>query len=223
MIKLIIFDWDDTFTLGSTDGYLACYHEAIVSVGIHLSPEEEKERVFPTWGTTHIRGIEALLNDNPELVPLAVKKYEECFFGDTFTNALHIVPGSVELLSRLAGRYTLAVATGGHPKLLREHIFPRFHIPDVFAQIISGYDLDDPMKGKPHPHIPEIIMKTQGVKPEETIIVGDAKNDVLMAQAAGIEPVLVLTGHTTRQEAEAMGVKYIIEDVTKLEDILKQL
>lgn len=223
MIKLIIFDWDDTFTLGSTEGYFACYHEAIVSVGVHLTPEEERARVFPTWGTTHVRGIEALLVDNPELVPAAVKKYEEAFFGDTFTNVLHLVPGSVELLNRLAGHYILTVATGGHPKLLKEHIFPKFHIPNVFAQIVSGYDLDDPMKGKPHPHIPETIMRVQNVKPEETIVVGDAKNDILMARAAGAEPVVVLTGHTTRQEAEELGVKYIIEDVTKLEDVLVQL
>src|SRR5690348_8641534 len=108
MIKLIIFDWDDTFTLGATDGYFACYHEAIVSVGIHLSSEEEKARVFPTWGTTHVKGIEALLRDKPELVPAAVKKYEECFFGETFVNALHLVPGSVELLNRLAKHYVLA-------------------------------------------------------------------------------------------------------------------
>lgn len=222
MIKLIIFDWDDTFTLGATDGYLACYHEALISVGIYLSAEEERARVLPTWGTSHVKGLEALLPDNPELVLEAVKKYEEYFFGDTFTNALQIIPGSVDLLKRLAGKYTLAIATGLHPKILKEHVFPRFHVPNVFAEIISSYDLDDPGKGKPHPHMPETIMQSLGIKPEETILVGDGKNDILMARAAKITPVLVLTGHTTRREGEEMGVKYIIEDVTKLEDVLEQ-
>jgi phosphoglycolate phosphatase-like HAD superfamily hydrolase len=223
MIKLIIFDWDDTFTTGATQGYLACYHEAITSVGAHLSPDEEKARVFPTWGTGHVKGIEALLKDQPHLVPAAAAKWEEAVYGDTFVNSLHLVPGSIGLLTRLAKKYTLAVATGGDSTLLRGRIFPKFQIPDVFAQIMSTYELDDPMKGKPHPHMPETIMQTQGVKPEETILVGDAKNDVLMAQNAGVTPVIVLTGHTTRQEAEEMGVKYIIEDVTHLESILSKL
>ena len=33
MVRLIIFDWDDVFTLGSRDGYYACYKEVVDSVG----------------------------------------------------------------------------------------------------------------------------------------------------------------------------------------------
>jgi phosphoglycolate phosphatase len=223
MIKLIIFDWDDTFTTGATQGYFACYHEAITSVGIHLSPEEEKARVIPTWGTGHVKGIEALLKDDPELVAAAAAKWEAAVYSDTFVNQLHLVPGSVEFLNRLAKKYALAVATGGDSNLIVKRIFPKFQVPEVFAQIMSTYELDDPMKGKPHPHMLETIMKTQGVKPEETIMVGDAKSDILMARNAQIEPVVVLTGHLSFKEAEEMGVKYIIEDVTKLEDVLSQL
>jgi len=36
-------------------------------------------------------------------------------------------------------------------------------------------------------------------------------------------PVVVLTGHLSRDEAEKLGVKYIISDVSKLEDVLKIL
>ncbi|HSA83917.1 MAG TPA: HAD family hydrolase [Patescibacteria group bacterium] len=220
MIKLIIFDWDDTFTLGSTDGYLACYHEALTSVGITLSPEEEKARVLPTWGTGHVKGIEALLREYPELVPDAVKKWEDSVYGDVFVNQLQLVKGSVALLNRLAKQYMLAIATGGDIRIVRERAFPKFQIPDVFAQVTSTYELADPLKGKPHPYMLELIMKTQNIKPEETIMVGDAKNDVLMAQNAGIETVVVLTGHLSRKEAEELGVKHIIDDVTKLETVL---
>jgi len=44
-----------------------------------------------------------------------------------------------------------------------------------------------------------------------------------MAFAAGVIPVVVLTGLLTKNKAKEMNVKYIIEDVTKLEKVLDQL
>lgn len=41
-----------------------------------------------------------------------------------------------------------------------------------------------------------------------------------MAWNAGVEPIAVLTGHLTRLQAEELGVKHIIDDVTLLENEL---
>ena len=62
------------------------------------------------------------------------------------------------------------------------------------------------------------IMETQQVDQAETIFVGDAQPDVKMARNAGVEPVVALTGHLTREEAGKLGVKYMIENVTKIEE-----
>jgi phosphoglycolate phosphatase-like HAD superfamily hydrolase len=220
MIKLIIFDWDDVFTQGSTEGYYKCYHEAVVGVGVHLEPEVEKQRIGAKWGADHREEIAELLKEHPELVDNACELYEEHLFGDTFVDCLSVLPGSQELLSRLSKKYKLAVASGVHPKLLKERIMGKFNIPEVFSEIITAYDLDDPLKAKPHPHIAEEIMRRQNIATSETIMVGDAKNDVLMARNAGIEPVVVLTGHLSRQEADDLKVQNIIENVTRLETVL---
>jgi len=223
MIKLIIFDWDDVFSQGSTEGYYACYHHALLDVGIRLDPAEEDRRIKLQWGKGHREEIIELLREHPELVDQACETYEKHFFGNTFVDALHVTPGSQDLVRRLAKQYTLAIASGAHPVILKERVFPKFQMPNVFSQIITAYDLDDPEKSKPHPYIANTIMETQGTKPAETIMVGDAKNDVLMARAAGIEPVVVLTGHLNRQEAEELGVSYILDDVTQLETALTKL
>jgi HAD superfamily hydrolase (TIGR01509 family) len=222
-IKLIIFDWDEVFTLGSIKGYFACYHEALLGVGVHLSAQEEERRIVTKWGRSHREELGALLEERPELVDEACKIYEQHLFGETFVDCLSIVPGSIELLQRLHRKYVLAVATGAHPTILREHVIPKFGIPDVFSQIITAYDIDDPEKTKPHPHIAQLMMETQKCSPEETIIVGDAKSDVLMAQAANVTPVVVLSGHLKRKDAEALGVRYIIPDVTHLESVLDEM
>jgi hypothetical protein len=41
MIKLIIFDWDDVFTLGLKEGYIHCLHETLNRRDVQLRPEEE--------------------------------------------------------------------------------------------------------------------------------------------------------------------------------------
>ena len=67
MIKLIIFDWDDVFTLGSKEGYFACYHKAINGVGVHLSPEEEHKRILAKWSRTFREELKELLKEHPEI------------------------------------------------------------------------------------------------------------------------------------------------------------
>lgn len=222
-IKLIIFDWDDVFTLGSIKGYFTCYHEALIGVGVFLSPEEEERRIVKKWGRSHREELGALLEEYPELVDKACEIYESLLFGDTFVNCLSIVPGSIDLLDRLYGEYVLGVVTGAHPKILREHVIPKFGIPDVFSEIITAYDIDDPEKTKPHPHTAQLIMEKHGISPEEAILVGDARADVLMAQAAGVTPVVVLSGHLKREDAEALGVRYIISTVSHLEEVLDEI
>ncbi len=222
-IKLIIFDWDDVFTLGSKEGYFKCYHETLSELGIKLEPEEEKKRILAKWGRPHQEELKELLKEHPDLWEKSFKIYEEKLFGDAFIDCLSLVPGSNELLKRLKKEYILCVATGIHPKILKERVIPKFGVPEVFSQIISAYDIDDPEKAKPHPYVAQQILGKQKIEPGQAILVGDAEHDVLMARAAGIEPVVVLTGHLSGEEAKALGVKYIIEDVTRLEDVLKSL
>lgn len=223
MIKLIAFDWDDVITKGAKEGYFKCYHEAVEGVGVHLSPEEEHKRILAKWSKPHSEELAELLKENPELVETATKIYEEHLFGDTYVNAQSLIPGVNELLLRLKGQYTLTVATGAHPKILKEKVIPKFKIPDVFTEIVSSYDITDPEKRKPHPYIIQKMMLDQHVKPEETIFVGDARSDMEMARAASVTPVAVLTGHMSIKDTEELNVEYVIPDITYLEQVLGEI
>lgn len=223
MIKLIIFDWDDVFTLGSKEGYIHCYHETLVELGVKLDPEEEHRRIMAAWSKSHREELRGLLAERLELLDEACEIYEDKFFGGAFVGALRYVDGANELLERLAGKYKLAVATGAHPKVLREQVMPRFGVPQVFAQIVSGYDIDDAEKQKPHPHMLERIMHEQGATPDETVMVGDAASDVMMARSAGVTPIVVLTGHLNHKQAVALEVELIADDVTGIEALLMRL
>lgn len=223
-IESIIFDWDDVVTSGSTQGYFECYHETLVEIGISLPPEEERRRILANWGGTIEVEIGGLLEEHPQLIGAALERYDEILLGDTFIKHLHLVDQQIpQLLERLHKKYKLSVATGMHPRLLKERVMPLFKIPPVFSSIVSVYDVDDPSKGKQHPYMIEKILQEQNIRPERAIMVGDGRNDVLMARIAGVVPVVVLSGHLDLDEARQLEVEYIISDVTELEKVLEAL
>ncbi len=97
---------------------------------------------------------------------------------------------------------------------------PRFSIPSVFIDIVSSYALDASLV-KPSPFAVSMLAAKHGVEPSDAVVVGDAENDMQMAIAAGATPIAVLTGHLSAEQATELGIRYIIPDVTHLENILR--
>ena len=223
MIKLIIFDWDDVFILGSKNGYFKCYHETLLELGIILNPDLEKERVMENWGKSHREEIKGLLKEWPELWEKAYGIYEQKLFGTAFVDEIKPVKGISDLLQRLSKKYILTVVTGMHPKLLKEMIMPKFEIPNVFSQIITAYDVKDPAKQKPDPYAIEMLLDKFKINADETIMVGDSESDIRMARSAGVIPVAVLTGHLKLADARNLKLTHIIKDVTCLEEVFEAL
>ena len=222
MIKLIIFDWDDVFTLGSKEGYIQCYHESLRELGVHLDAEEEKKRILERWSEPHQEKFKKLLKERPELIDEACELYEDKLFGETFISNVKFINGGQNLLNNLNRKYSLAVATGANKQIL-DRVFEKYSVPQVFSKIMYAYEIDDPRLHKPHPYMLNTIMSELHFAPQETVFVGDAASDVQAAQAAHVTPIVVLTGHLNTDQAEKLGVKYIIEDVTKLPQVLDKI
>ena len=219
MIKLIIFDWDDVIIFGAKEGYYNCYKKTLKELAIVLDEKEIDKRIENTWGNID-RILSELLKENSNLVDKAGKVfYDKEFYGNTFVDSLKEMQGVNELLIRLKEKYKLAVASANKLDMIKDRIMPKFNIPNVFDQIVAAGDAPAG-RSKPDPYMLQLILKTQGVSNKETIFIGDAKNDVLMAKNAGVEPVVVLTGVLSKIQAEALGVKHILSDVTTIEEIL---
>lgn len=223
MKRLIIFDWDDTFVTGGIEGYYQCYHAALVELGLHLERPEEEQIIHSLWGRPHREVLTTLTASRPDIFEDAVRLYNEHLLDGTFLNCLSLIPGSLDILDELKDDYILTVASAGNPTVLKEKVFPHFQVPPVFAQVITSRELDDPARGKPFADLALRIMDEQHVSPEETIVVGDGEADVRMAQAAAIEPVVVLTGQLGWEQADDLGVTHIIDDITKLPALLRKL
>jgi len=190
-------------------GYFACYREAFGDrVGKTINWEHAKQRILDKWGSTARDAVEAVLAEQPEEIEEILATYQDCILGKTFSDHLSIVTGLQDALKTLTKKYTLCVTTGMHPETLHKYVMPKFGIPEVFSDIISGYEIEDPKLRKPHPYTANLFMEKHNVKPEETVLVGDAENDVQMANAAKITPIVVLTGHLTEGEAKEVSSDY---------------
>jgi D-glycero-D-manno-heptose 1,7-bisphosphate phosphatase len=125
----------------------------------------------------------------------------------------HILPGSLEAMVRLnqAG-YTLAVATnqsGISRGYYTETILEAIHLKLQMAlQALGGhltvieYCLHMPDAGcacrKPNPGMLHTIAKHLGCTLDGAVMVGDRITDILVAQAAGVRPMVVLSSMTDK-------------------------
>jgi 4-nitrophenyl phosphatase len=71
--------------------------------------------------------------------------------------------------------------------------------------------------GKPEPAMFELAMAQMGARPETTATIGDRlETDIAGGQRAGLTTICVLSGASSRTEAEAFGPDYIFEDIADL-------
>ena len=75
---------------------------------------------------------------------------------------------------------------------------------------------DDAKKSKPHPDIFQATLKRLGLKPEETLALGDTPYDAEAAGKAGVWTIGVETGGWTRAELLEAGCVEVYKDVAEL-------
>lgn len=127
-----------------------------------------------------------------------------------------MVPGSMDLLVALQGRYPMAVVTTRARKEAYAFIeamgFARF-----FPVIITRQDV---LQMKPHPSPIRKAAEALGVAPEHCIMVGDTVMDMRSARRAGAYAVGVLSGFGTRRELGRGGAQLLLDYAVELLPLL---
>lgn len=87
----------------------------------------------------------------------------------------------------------------------------------ILAAIEVGSGVKPKVVGKPEPIMFELAMKRMGAEPATTATLGDRiDTDIEGGARAGCSTILVLSGSTTREEAEAYGPDFLFEDIGEL-------
>lgn len=99
---------------------------------------------------------------------------------------------------------------------------PRGLIPGAgawYSVVTTATDVHPIVAGKPFPFLMELSLEKLGTKKDESLVIGDRiDTDIAGGQAVGCPTALVLTGVSTREQAESWKPKIdiIVEDLATL-------
>jgi HAD superfamily hydrolase (TIGR01662 family) len=212
--KLVLLDFDGVVVKGSNEAYFDCYHKALESVDAKLAPEIEHERILEGWGSGHVEQLTILLRERQELVNQAGKTWVACVDEPKFWENIELVPNADKAIHLIEQKMSVAIVSGSRKDHI-EKLLSRFGI-DGERMIFSSYDVADPSLRKPNPYTLRLALERFNCSSSEAIYVGDMPNDIVMARAAGIEPVVVLTGELDEKRAKEFGVSRIEQDLYSL-------
>jgi 4-nitrophenyl phosphatase len=99
---------------------------------------------------------------------------------------------------------------------------PRGEIPGAGAWIsviTTATDIEPTYAGKPYPFMMELSLERLGTKKQETLVIGDRlETDIAAGQAVGCPCALVLSGVSTREQAEVWSpaIDILVSDLATL-------
>ncbi len=177
-----IFDCDGTIADTMPLHYLA-WTEALRD-----SSCEFPEELFYEWGGTPAEQIVALLNTrNGTCLPaVATAAHKENLFLKMLTQVAPIEP-VVALVHRFSGVIPIAVASGGHRRIVLETL-SILGLVEKFDAIVTA---EDYVSGKPAPDPFLEAARRLHVAPERCLVLEDSTTGVAAARAAGMQWVLV--------------------------------
>lgn len=216
MYRAVLFDLDGTIA-DSLESLSYVTNKVLGECGLKQL-ETEKFRYYAGDGAKTL--VERALKEAGDVelkqFETAYAKYEEYFAKDC-NYKVQAFSGMLETLQEIKKKgIKLGVVTNKAQKNA-ELVVEELYGKDLF-NIIIGYTLERPKK--PHPAQAVYAMECLGVKPEETVYVGDTDVDMKTGIAAKCYTVGVLWGFRTKEELEANHAQVIIEKVEQLLEIL---
>jgi phosphoglycolate phosphatase len=124
-----------------------------------------------------------------------------------------VYPGVEEGLARLRALDLKLACLTNKPAAFARELLAAKGLAAAFAHCFGG---DSFARKKPDPMPLVEACKALGTAPSRTLMVGDSRNDVLAARAAGCPVVLVRYGYNHGEPAETAGADRVIDSLVEL-------
>lgn len=219
MYHNLLFDLDGTLT-DSAEGITKCVQYALQSAGIH---EPDLQKLYPFIGPPLRASFEKYYGFTSKQAEAATQKYRERYHKiGIYENKPY--PQILELLQFLhAHKLTLAMATG-KPEVYAVPIAQRFSFAP-YLTAITGSSLDGRLDNKALV-VAESLRRLNLITPrqkEQTLLIGDRKEDVLAAHANNIKCIGVGYGFGSYEELTDAGADYYAATVGDLKTLLQKI
>lgn len=188
----VAFDLDGTL-VDSAPGLAEAVDRALVDVGL---PEAGVERVSIWIGNgadvmveRAVRWAEGSLE--PEFLQKVRQKFDG-YYAQTAAGGSTLYPQVKETLTALAAAGIPLGLITNKPTPFVAPLLTSLGLDGLFSQIIGG---DDVVQKKPHPAPLYLLLAHLGLRASELVFVGDSRNDIQAAQAAGCRCVGMTYGY----------------------------
>jgi phosphoglycolate phosphatase len=216
-IRNVLFDLDGTLT-DPAEGIVKCLQYALETLNLRCPSFTELTSYI---GPPLRQSFTAICHSSDEvLIERAVSLYRERFSTiGLFENTVYA--GVPQMLAELQSMsYRLFVATS-KPKVYAEKILQHFSLERFFVEIY-GNELDGRLDDKAE--LIRELLETHTLLPQETIMVGDRKHDVMAAKRNAVSSLGVTYGYGSKEELVEAGVEHfchqpleIVSQIMKIE------
>jgi len=224
MIKLIIFDIDNTLTdfIRMKDASIDAAIDAMIDAGLMFPPErinEEIYRIYEEEGIEYQKVFNQLLLNligevDYKMLAAGIVGYRRAREASLVLYP-HVKVTLIELMKR---GLKLAVISDAP----RQEAWLRL----CYLQLHHMFDIvlthEDTGEYKPSPAPFELVLERMGIAPEDAMMIGDwPERDIVGASELGIRTVFARYGDTFGTETS--GANYEIDDIFRLVDIVDEI
>lgn len=217
-LKLVVLDMDGVLIF-SKQLYLAAFRKEFAPYGIEYTERMLDEYTAnPANPNAHRAVVKYTLPAEKKGDADKVADRVEEFLAKNWRKLAKPAPGAKEAVEEIkAGGVKVAVATHASYEFAVEALkwAGVYGLLDLLITGKDGFaDKSDALK--------EVMMRT-GVKPGETVYVGDVMADCLIAKKAGCRFVgFVGSGFNTREQLASVGAKIVIEKMGELPEAVRK-
>ncbi|HKW56775.1 MAG TPA: HAD family hydrolase [Candidatus Acidoferrum sp.] len=209
IVRAVLFDWDGTLVdsyHADSSAYLAMFHE----MGIPWGLEELARHYSPNWYDVYRAAH--LPRERWDDADRAWRKHYA-------NHSPNLIAGARQVLARLARSHRLGLVTNGDRDRVTRQLRV-FRLTRLFgARVCAG----DTPERKPHPAPLQLALKKLRLKPGCCVYVGDAPEDLQMAQRAGVRSIAVLGPFPTEKRLRAARPEILLDSIRELPAALKTL
>ncbi|MDE2235513.1 MAG: phosphoglycolate phosphatase [Gammaproteobacteria bacterium] len=217
-IRLVAFDLDGTLVDSAAD--IACA-VACMSEELGLRPPDVTE--VRTWVGDGLRMLlkRALGNGHDceppdQLYQQALSAFRRAYLAN-LTGQSRLYAGTLECLDRLRAQHLRLACVTNKSAEFSLPLLEALEIRQYFGLVLSG---DTLAQRKPHP-LPLLHAASHfGIAPDAACMVGDSRNDLLAARAAGYAAVGVRYGYGG--ELDGYGPDALLDSLAQLPPLLEQ-
>lgn len=212
-MKLIAFDLDGTL-VDSLPDIVVAVHRAVEELGLPPLADGQVADWVGDGVTRLLKRVltgEKSVEPDPKLLARAMALFRQAYSEHLCVDS-RLYPGTLEVLQALKGRCRLACITN-KSRMFTEPLLPALGIDGYFDLVLSGDSLRA-MKPDPLP-----LLHAAGkfhLPPGDCCMVGDSRNDILAARAAGFHAVALSYGYRQGEDLMALGAEVQLDSLPQL-------